>query len=125
MSKTKDFMDTKAKARHRMRRYETRNKKLSRIRRAFNSEYTWYKGGYSVTGWTRGWKSKCWEKESDDAIENGHGHLKKYDSGHTLKVCKTLAARRFRRTKNFDEDNFEVLSKATYKRDFDIDWTLY
>ena len=109
MSKTKDFMDTKAKARHRMRRYETRNKKLSRIRRAFNSEYTWYKGGYSVTGWTRGWKSKCWEKESDDAIENGHGHLKKYD----------------RRTKKFDEDNFEVLSKATYKRDFDIDWTLY
>ena len=46
MSKVKCFMDTKQKAIHRQRRYETLHKKLSRAQKAERDEYHYW--GYYV-----------------------------------------------------------------------------
>ena len=42
MSKVKCFMDTKQKAIHRQRRYETLHKKLSRAQKAERDEYHYW-----------------------------------------------------------------------------------
>lgn len=117
MSKVKDFMDTKLKARKRMRRYETRNKKLSRVRKARHDVYPWFKGGYYAKGdfWT----------DIDQRIINGHGHLKRYNSSNTLKFCKARAARKFRRNFKVDEENYEIYRGSKYKKDYDISCELW
>ena len=48
MSKLKDYMDSKSKARHRMRRYETDHKKAVRRNKIRNHEYG---GFYESRGW--------------------------------------------------------------------------
>ena len=44
MSKVNCYFDTKQKARHRMRRYETAHKKLSRARKSDRGEYSHFYG---------------------------------------------------------------------------------
>ena len=50
MSKVKFYLDSKQKTHHRMRRYETAHKKLSRARKYDRREYSRYcgLGGYYV-----------------------------------------------------------------------------
>ena len=117
MSKVKEFFGTKTKARRRMRRFETRNKKLSRFRKAKRNIYKFYKGGYYPEGdfWT----------DVDQRIVNGHGYLKRYNNSSVLKGAKTQAARQFRRKDHIDEENYEIYKGSKYKRQYDIDCELW
>ena len=159
MSKAKDFMDRKIKARHRIRRIETRHKKLERARRHDNNEYSWYKGGYGVR---RTEEHRRYEYymvperikeytvyDFDEFFRTGRDATKTirkvipaykarklvdviekpifkvYKYGPRIKPYRQDAARRFRRTNKFDEENYEILKGSKYKRYYDIDWILW
>ena len=132
MSKVNCYLDTKQKARHRMRRYETAHKKHSRARKSERGEYSRFYGfcGYFV------------ERQRECAI---HKSVKD-PSGKTVfhyydfepvgkeifqvrrvsinaKYCKQVAARKFRRNNKFDEDSY-LLKGSKYKIDYDLAWTV-
>ena len=131
MSKINCYLDTKQKARHRMRRYETAHKKFSRARKSDRGEYSHFYGqcGYFV------------ERQRERII-----HIPVKDpGGRTIfiprivrvggeifqvrhvsinaKYCKRIAARKFRRNKKFDEDSY-LLKGSKYKIDYDLAWTV-
>lgn len=116
MSKVKEYYGTKSKALHRMRRFETRSKKLSRFRIYKNEAYSGYKGGYAPNG--------DWRLEADALIVNGHGHLRRYTC-KPLKSYRNLAARHLRRHVNQDEENHEIIKGNMWKKDFDVEHSLW
>ena len=115
MSKVKEYYGTKSKALHRMRRFETRSKKLSRFRKYKNEVYSWYKGGYAPAG--------NWWLEVEILV-NGHGHLSRYNC-KPLKSYRNIAARHLRRHVNLDEENHEVIKGNMWKKDFDVEHALW
>lgn len=121
MSKVKEFLDTKSKARHRVRRQETRSKKLSRIRNHKNNVYHWYKSGYYPTLRDRG----IWFCSDEEKMVNGHGYLKRYGCTGILKDCKRTTARTVRRMKVLDEEKYERPIRNAYKRIYDLDNALW
>lgn len=131
MSKVNCYLDKKEKARHRQRRYETAHKKLSRARKFDRGEYSHFYGqcGYYV------------ERQRERIV-----HIPVKDPGGrtifipkikqvggeifivrrcsiTAGYCKKTAARKFRRTKKFDEDSY-LLKGSKYKKDYDVPWTM-
>lgn len=121
MSKVKAFIDTKTKARHRMRRQETRSKKLSRFRKCKSNIYHWYKSGYVPRPKDRA----AWYLSDDECIVNGHGYLRRYGCTAILKDCKRTTSRALRRNKRFDEDNYDRPIRSAYKRIYDLDSALW
>ncbi len=132
MSKVNCYFDSKQKARHRMRRYETVHKKLTRARKSDRGEYSHFYGqcGYFVI--------RQRERVTRTFIVKGPGGRTDYypqfepiggevfivrHCSITARYCKKIAARKFRRTKKFDEDSC-VLKGSKYKKDYDLPWTV-
>ena len=131
MSKVNCYFDTKQKARHRQRRYDTAHKKLSRARKSERGEYSRFYGfcGYFV--------ERQRERATRKPIKDIHGntiYIIKYEPygkeifmvkhcSINAKYCKQVAARKFRRNKKFDEESY-LLKGSKYKFDYDIAWTI-
>ena len=131
MSKVNCYLDKKEKARHRQRRYETAHKKLSRARKYDRGEYGRFYGqcGYFVI------RQK--ERLTTVAVKSPSGktvYIPKFEPiggevfivrhcSITAGYCKKIAARKFRRTKKFDEDSY-LLKGSKYKKDYDVPWTM-
>ena len=126
MSKVNHYLGSKRKALHRQRRYETAHKKFSRAKKADRGEY--YYWGYHV------------EREkycvSYTRVNTPRGtsvcipHFEKIGGevfivsriSKDAKWLKKTAAKRWRRLK-ISEDAFADKG-GTYKKDYDIPWTL-
>ena len=121
MSKVKSYLDTKEKARHRMRRQETRFKQLVRFRNYRNNVYRWYKSGYFPHPKDCG----VWYESYDECIYNRRGYMKKYGCTPILKDCKKTTSRTLRRNQRFDEENYERPVRNAYKRIYDLDNALW
>ena len=131
MSKVKFYLDSKQKARHRQRRYETMHKKFSRARKSERREYSRFYGfcGYSVE------RQKV--RVSCVRVKDPRGRtvlIPRYESvggevfivkqhSITARYCKQSAARKFRRNKKFDEDSY-ILKGTKYKKDYDVQWSM-
>ena len=130
MSKVNFYLDSKEKARHRMRRYQTAHKKLSRARKYDRREYSRYcgLGGYYV------------EREkviiTHRPAKDFGGRIiyipKLHYTSQPIFVVKHIdkdakyvrnqAARRMRRLK-IDDDSV-VYCGALYKKVYDVEWSL-
>ena len=131
MSKVNCYFDTKQKARHRQRRYDTAHKKLSRARKRDRGEYGHFYGqcGYFVI------RQK--ERITTVAVKSPGGktvYFPKFEPiggevfivrhcSITARYCKKIAARKFRRTRKFDDDSY-LLKGSKYKKDYDVPWTM-
>ncbi len=131
MSKINCYLDTKQKARHRMRRYETAHKKLSRARKRDRGEYSHFYGqcGYFVT--------RQRERFTCIPVKDPRGrtvYIPKFERNGgeiflvrhcsiNARYCKQVAARKFRRTKKFDEDSY-LLKGSKYKKDYELAWSV-
>ena len=124
--------DSKQKARHRLRRYETAQKKFSRARKYDRGEYSRFYGqcGYYV------------ERQRECIVHipvkgaggriiyipvikrvGGEIFMVRHYGISGKQYFKQLAARKFRRTKRFDEDSY-LLKGSKYKKDFDVVWSV-
>ena len=126
MSKVNHFLDSKQKAQHRQRRYETAHKKLLRARRYERGEY--YYWGYAVT--RQKWRVSCTWVKSPSGTKFPAPHYEKNGGevfvvtriSKNAKWLKRKAAKRWRKHR-FDEESFSDRG-CTYKKDYDIPWTL-
>ena len=121
MSKVKSYFDSKTKARHRVRRQETRSKKLSHYNNYRNNTYHWYRGGYVPRPRDR----SAWYSPDSEFFVNGHGYLKRYGCTKILKEGKRRTTRVLRRQLAFDEDNYELPIRNAYKKRYDLDSDLW
>lgn len=131
MSKVNCYLDTKQKARHRMRRYETAHKKLSRARKRDRGEYSHFYGqcGYFVTRQREHFtyipvkdpRGRTVYIPKSERI-GGEIFLVRHCSINA-RYCKQVAARKFRRTKKFDEDSY-LLKGSKYKKDYELAWSV-
>ena len=126
MSKVNYYLDSKQKALHRQRRYETAHKKHSRARSYERGEY--YYWGYYV--------ERQRERVSYEWVKTPRGtsiyvpHFEKIGGeifmvrriNKNAKWLKRTAAKRWRKHR-VDEDCFADRG-CTYKKDYDIPWTL-
>ena len=126
MSKVKDYLDSKQKSLHRQRRYETAHKKFSRARRSENGEY--YYWGYSVTR-QKYRVSQTWVKTPRGTsicipyFEKIGGEVFIVSRiSRNAKYLKRTAAKKWRKQKYGDESFTD--RGSTYKKDYDIPWTL-
>lgn len=128
MSKVKCFKDTKLKAIHRQRRYETLHKKLSRAQKAERDEYHYW--GYYVI---RKRERSLPLVRVVDKITNGSYWIHPVEQiggevfivkriNRNAKDLKREAARRLRRHP-IDPESVAYRG-STYKKDLDIPWTL-
>lgn len=131
MSKVNYYLDSKQKARQRQRRYETAHKKFSRARKADRREYGRFYGqsGYGVI--------RQRENLTFVSVKDPKGRtvlIPKFESigrevfivrncGLNIKPYRKFAARKFRRTKKFDEDSY-LLKGSKYKRDYEVVWSV-
>lgn len=108
MSKVTDYYGTKTKAIHRMKRYETRKKKLTRIHNSLDT----YKGrGCAYSGW-------YYSTPSDLCLHFRHCYLKRLK--RPANWTKRLAAKQVRRHQVFDEDASYCQNGASYKKECDL-----
>lgn len=121
MSKVRAYLDTKIKARHRVRRQETRAKKFSRYRNHKKAVYKWYKSGYSPILRDR----EAWRETYEVDLVNDHGYLKRFGCTKILKYCKRQTRRAVRRQKNFEDEDYMLPVRNDYKRNFDLDSWLW
>jgi len=126
MSKVKDYLDSKQKSLHRQRRYETAHKKFSRARRSENGEYCYW--GYSVTR-QKYRVSQTWVKTPrgtsvciPDFEKIGGEVFIVSRISRNAKYLKRTAAKKWRKQKYGDESFAD--QGSTYKKDYDIPWTL-
>lgn len=126
MSKVNHYLDSKRKALHRQRRYETAHKKYSRARSYENGEY--YYWGYYV--------ERQRERADYTWVKTPRGtsicipHFEKIGGeifmvsriNKNAKWLKRTAAKRWRKHR-INEDSFADRG-CTYKKDYDIPWTL-
>ena len=132
MSKVNYYLDSKQKARHRQRRYETAHKKYSRARKYERGEYSRF---YGQCGY-------CVERQRERIVHipakdpggrpiyipiikcvGGEIFMVRHYSISGKQYYKQFAARKFRRTKRFDEDSY-LLKGSKYKKDFDVVWSV-
>lgn len=126
MSKVNHFLDSKKKALHRQRRYETAHKKLSRARSCERGEY--YYWGYAVT--RQKWRVSCtWVRSPDGTKFPVPQYEKTGDEvfmvtriSKNAKWLKRAAAKKWRK-RQINEESFADRG-CTYKKDYDIPWTL-
>lgn len=121
MSKVHSYFDTKTKARHRMRRQETRSKQLSRFRKHRNNVYRWFKSGYYPTPKDQ----DVWYEDDDECIYNGRGYMKKYGCTSVLKVVKKTTTRAIRRNTVFDEESYMLPTRNAYRKIIPLNDWLY
>ena len=126
MSKVNHYLDSKRKALHRQRRYETAHKKFSRARSYEQGEYFYW--GYSVT------RQKYRVRQTWVKTPRGTSICIPYFEkiggevfivsriSKDAKWLKKTAAKKWRRQK-VSEDAFADKG-GTYKKDYDIPWTL-
>ena len=134
MSKVNLYLDSdsKQKARHRLRRYETAHKKFFRARKYERGEYSRFYGqcGYCVE---RQRERIVHIPAKDPGGRTIYIPIIKHVGGEIFMVrhysiggkqyYKQFAARKFRRTKRFDEDSY-LLKGSKYKKDFDVVWSV-
>ena len=132
MSKVNYYLDSKQKARHRQRRYETAHKKFFRARKYERGEYSRF---YGQCGY-------CVERQRERIVHipakapggrtiyipiikrvGGEIFMVRHYSIGGKQYYKQFAARKFRRTKRFDEDSY-LLKGSKYKKDFDVVWSV-
>lgn len=132
MSKVNYYLDSKQKARHRQRRYETAHKKYSRARKYERGEYSRF---YGQCGY-------CVERQRERIVHipakdpggrtiyipiikrvGGEIFMVRHYSIGGKQYYKQFAARKFRRTKRFYEDSY-LLKGSKYKKDFDVVWSV-
>ena len=132
MSKVNYYLDSKQKARHRQRRYETAHKKYSRARKYERGEYSRF---YGQCGY-------CVERQRERIVHipakdpggrtiyipiikcvGGEIFMVRHYSISGKQYYKQFAARKFRRTKRFDEDSY-LLKGSKYKKVFDVVWSV-
>ncbi len=126
MSKVKNYLDSKQKALRRQRRYETAHKKFSRARRYEKGEY--YYWGYCVTR-QRERVHYTWVKTPrgtsiwiPDFEKIGGEVFIVSRISRNAKYLKRTAAKKWRKRKYSEES---IADKGgTYKKDYDIPWTL-
>lgn len=126
MSKVKDYLDSKQKSLHRQRRYETAHKKFSRARSYEQGEY--YYWGYFVTR-QRERAHYIWVKTPrgtsaciPDFEKIGGEVFIVSRISRNAKYLKRTAAKKWRKQKYGDESFAD--RGSTYKKDYDIPWTL-
>lgn len=158
MSKVKEYYDRKEKARRRLRRYETRHKKLDRAAKYNNNEYMFCKGYWikdekvhykyekkfvpahyetynRYMGLEHYAETGEWCKDITEYIPDRWVTVRKKEIiqpvfivkkiSTDMKYYKKWASRHFRRNKNFDEENYEILKGATYKKYNEVLWNLW
>lgn len=152
MSKVKEFYGKKEKARHQLRRYETRHKKITRANKYRDNIYMWCKGFYVRDEREHYRYDKTYVPAHDEEVEYfdwktmsnvkrvRHYPARTYrklvetttqkifhvkQAKTDMKYYKKFAAKHFRRNKNFDEENYEVLKGSKYKRDYEVLWNLW
>lgn len=132
MSKVNCYLDSKQKARHRQRRYETAHKKFFRARKYERGEYSRF---YGQCGY-------CVERQRERIVHipakdpggrtiyipiikcvGGEIFMVRHYSISGKQYYKQFAARKFRRTKRFDEDSY-LLKGSKYKKVFDVVWSV-
>lgn len=126
MSKVNHYLDSKRKALHRQRRYETAHKKFSRAKKADSGEY--YYWGYHVER-EKYRVSHTWVK-TPRGTSICIPHFEKIGGdvfivsriSKDAKWLKRTAAKKWRKQK-ISEDAFADRG-GTYKKDYDIPWTL-
>lgn len=126
MSKVNHYLDSKRKALHRQRRYETAHKKHSRARSYEKGEY--YYWGYCVER-QREIVDYTWVK-TPRGTSICVPHFEKIGGdvfivsriSKNAKYLKRTAAKRWRKHKIDDEAS--AYKGCTYKKDYDIPWTL-
>ncbi len=126
MSKVNHYLDSKQKALHRQRRYETAHKKHSRARSYEKGEY--YYWGYYVER-QRERVEYTWVKTPRGTsicvphIEKTGGEVFMVTRiSKDAKWLKRTAAKKWRKHR-IEEDAFADRG-CTYKKDYDIRWTL-
>ena len=126
MSKVNFYLDSKRKALRRQRRYETAHKKLSRARSYEKGEY--YYWGYCVE-LQRERVDYTWVKTPRGTsiciphVEKIGGEVFIVNRiSKNAKFLKRTAAKRWRK-QMVNEDSFADRG-CTYKKDYDIPWTL-
>lgn len=126
MSKVNNYLDSKQKALHRQRRYETAHKRLSRARSYDRGEY--YYWGYYVER-QRERVDYTWVKTTRGTsicvphIEKIGGDIFMVSRiNKNAKWLKKTAAKKWRKHR-IDEESFADRG-CTYKKDYDIPWTL-
>lgn len=126
MSKVNNYLDSKQKALHRQRRYETAHKRLSRARSYDRGEY--YYWGYYVER-QRERVDYTWVKTTRGTsicvphIEKIGGEIFMVSRiNKNAKWLKKTAAKKWRKHR-IDEESFADRG-CTYKKDYDIPWTL-
>lgn len=121
MSKVNSYFDSKEKAKHRLRRQETRSKKLSRKKKYSMKVYKWYRSGYVPRFRDR----NKWYLSVDECMFSSHGYLKRYGCTKILKTCKYYTNRAVRRNTRYD-DSYDLPVRNTYKRMYvDLDGMLW
>ena len=131
MSKVNCYLDSKQKARHRQRRYETSHKKLSRARKSERGEYSRFYGfcGYFVERQRESVTTVAVKDPGGRAIlipqfeRIGREIFIVKHCSITARYSKQVAARKFRRNKRFDEDSY-ILKGSKYKKDYDVQWSV-
>ena len=147
MSKVKDYVDSKSKSLHRLRRYETEHKKNERKKKIRNNTY----GSHGWCGYYM-WGGECyidydgevcgdrWYEESR-LIESSDGMfylcddgmlrkvvgikqhpVKKINHGNAKNYYRHLASRKLRRKRIDDES--PVLKGNNYKKEYDVAWII-
>ncbi len=127
MFKVKSCPDSKQKALHRQRRYETAHKKYSRAMRYEKGEYNYW--GYYVirqkerviTGWLT---TPTGNKIPITHIEKVGGKIFMVKRvSRNAKYLKKTASRKWRKQR-IEEESFADRG-GIYKKDYDIPWTLF
>ena len=149
MSKVKDYYDSKLKARHRLRRYETKHKKLSRAKNhngyyVKNEKIHYHYEEYNCPERTFQYNKIDWDFYhetgeisyiSETKVIPAHiGQRQIRDRVEPIfmvkriernaKPWRKIAARKFRRQNKFNEDT-AYYKGSTYKRDFDVAWAIW
>ena len=123
MSKVNYYIDSKQKARHRQRRYETAHKKNTRAKNSDANVYSYYSGYYAEYEkvhyrYKRDVPAHAGKVVAEEIVKPVF-KVKRYS--RNAKPWRHLAARQFRRKRGFDEDT-PSLKGSVYKRYYEIEW---
>ena len=151
MSKVNGYFDSKAKALHRMRKYETAHKKYIRRKKCNNHEYggrnhsrglcgylicdelccfeyegkiyyrSLYEHEYIETD-NNGVQYMCSDGEKYKVVSRKNGFVVKADHGKIKKYHRTCAARRLRRMKIAEDSS--IMRGNSYKKAYDLAWEI-
>ena len=127
MSKVKHYIGDKTKARHRLRRYETKHIRERRIKKCKNNTYYWVSGGYWIDDKRPNYqyiRTETGEVRREYKPGTGAEFLRRA-STRRAKYYKTQASRYVRHKIDCDEDSYMVLKGNKYRRLYEVVYSIW